>query len=122
MSAIVAHRELCAFRVSYDRRLFVTRGAKLFFETRDFRDLFIPPSFEVAGNQAVLRIHRIILAVRAFSLNRGELRSLVNKRGRFGSRSGLDVGGVVLQQAADGSGPADHALREHRLTSGSSQA
>jgi hypothetical protein len=31
--------------------LFVARGAKLFFETRDFREPFIPPSFEVASNQ-----------------------------------------------------------------------
>ena len=45
-----------------------------------------------------------LVAVRAFSLNRGELRSLVNNE--EGWVPGQDVGGVVLQQAADGSGPA----------------
>src|SRR5215472_2768025 len=45
-----------------------------------------------------------LVAVRAFSLNRGELRSFVNNA--EGWVPGQDVGGVVLQQAADGSGPA----------------
>jgi NADPH:quinone reductase len=45
-----------------------------------------------------------LVAVRAFSLNRGELRSFVNND--EGWVPGQDVGGVVLQQAADGSGPA----------------
>jgi NADPH2:quinone reductase len=45
-----------------------------------------------------------LVAVRAFSLNRGELRSFVNNE--EGWVPGQDVGGVVLQQAADGSGPA----------------
>jgi NADPH:quinone reductase-like Zn-dependent oxidoreductase len=45
-----------------------------------------------------------LVAVRAFSLNRGELRSFVNNE--EGWVPGQDIGGVVLQQAADGSGPA----------------
>jgi len=45
-----------------------------------------------------------LVAVRAFSLNRGELRSFVNNA--EGWVPGQDVGAVVLQQAADGSGPA----------------
>jgi NADPH:quinone reductase len=45
-----------------------------------------------------------LAAVRAFSLNRGELRSFVNNE--EGWVPGQDVGGVVLQQAADGNGPA----------------
>jgi len=48
--------------------------------------------------------NELLVAVRAFSLNRGELRSLVNNA--EGWVPGQDVGGVVLQQAADGSGPA----------------
>jgi NADPH:quinone reductase len=45
-----------------------------------------------------------LVGVRAFSLNRGELRSFVNNE--EGWVPGQDVSGVVLQQAADGSGPA----------------
>src|ERR1700737_3645180 len=41
--------------------------------------------------------------VRAFSLNRGELRLMQTRP--EGWRPGQDIGGVVLQQAADGSGP-----------------
>jgi NADPH:quinone reductase-like Zn-dependent oxidoreductase len=44
-----------------------------------------------------------LVAVRAFSLNRGELRSFVNNED--GWVPGQDVSGIVLQQAADGSGP-----------------
>jgi NADPH:quinone reductase-like Zn-dependent oxidoreductase len=43
-----------------------------------------------------------LVAVRAFSLNRGELRSIRNYDGWI---PGQDSAGVVLQQAADGSGP-----------------
>ncbi len=49
-----------------------------------------------AANEAVVE-------VRAFSLNRGELR-LMQVRPE-GWRPGQDIGGVVLHQAADGSGP-----------------
>jgi NADPH:quinone reductase len=45
-----------------------------------------------------------LVGVRAFSLNRGELRSFANNE--EGWVPGQDVSGVVLQQAADGSGPA----------------
>jgi NADPH:quinone reductase len=45
-----------------------------------------------------------LVAVHAFSLNRGELRSIVNNG--EGWIPGQDVGGVVLQQAVDGSGPS----------------
>src|SRR3984893_4933628 len=45
-----------------------------------------------------------LVEVRAFSLNRGELR-LMQIRPE-GWRPGQDIAGVVLQQAADGSGPA----------------
>ncbi len=44
-----------------------------------------------------------LVAVHAFSLNRGELRSIRNNGD--GWIPGQDVAGVVLQQAADGSGP-----------------
>ena len=43
-----------------------------------------------------------LVAVRAFSLNRGELRSIRNYDGWI---PGQDVAGIVLQQAADGNGP-----------------
>ncbi len=49
-----------------------------------------------AANQA-------LIAVRAFSLNRGELASIT--RNGEGWIPGQDVSGVVLQAAADGSGP-----------------
>lgn len=45
-----------------------------------------------------------LVAVRAFSLNRGELRSLSNAEP--GWRPGQDVSGVVLTPAANGTGPA----------------
>src|SRR4051794_34072728 len=44
-----------------------------------------------------------VVAVHAFSLNRGELRSIVNNG--EGWIPGQDIGGIVLHQAADGSGP-----------------
>jgi NADPH2:quinone reductase len=47
--------------------------------------------------------HDALVAVKAFSLNRGELRSFRNNE--EGWIPGQDVSGVVLQQAADGSGP-----------------
>jgi NADPH:quinone reductase len=48
--------------------------------------------------------HEALVAVHAFSLNRGELR-LFQVRPE-GWRPGQDIAGVVLRQAADGSGPA----------------
>lgn len=51
-----------------------------------------------------LRPNEALVAVHAFSLNRGELR-LIETRGE-GWRPGQDIAGVVLRQAADGSGPA----------------
>jgi NADPH:quinone reductase-like Zn-dependent oxidoreductase len=47
--------------------------------------------------------HDALVAVQAFSLNRGELRSFRNNED--GWIPGQDVSGIVLQQAADGSGP-----------------
>ena len=47
--------------------------------------------------------HEALVAVHAFSLNRGELR-LMQVRPE-GWRPGQDIGGVVLAEAADGSGP-----------------
>jgi NADPH:quinone reductase-like Zn-dependent oxidoreductase len=55
------------------------------------------PEPQPAPNEALVE-------VRAFSLNRGELR-LFQIRPE-GWRPGQDIGGVVLKQAADGSGPA----------------
>jgi NADPH:quinone reductase len=49
-----------------------------------------------AANEAVIEVH-------TFSLNRGELRLLQVRP--EGWRPGQDIGGVVLRQAADGSGP-----------------
>ncbi len=49
-------------------------------------------------------LNEAVVEVRAFSLNRGELR-LMQIRPE-GWRPGQDIGGVVRQQAADGSGPA----------------
>ena len=48
-----------------------------------------------------------IVEVRAFSLNRGELKLLESRP--EGWRPGQDVAGVVLHRAADGSGPAEGA-------------
>ena len=48
-----------------------------------------------------------LVAVHAFSLNRGELRSVRNNG--QGWVPGQDVGGVVLKQAEDGSGPTGGA-------------
>ncbi len=45
-----------------------------------------------------------LVAVRAFSINRGELDLLQTRTERW--RPGQDIAGVVVEQAADGSGPA----------------
>ena len=50
-----------------------------------------------------LRPNEALVAVHAFSLNRGELR-LIEMRPE-GWRPGQDIAGVVLRQAADGTGP-----------------
>jgi NADPH:quinone reductase len=47
--------------------------------------------------------HEALIAVHAFSLNRGEL-TLMRIR-QEGWQPGQDVAGVVLKEAADGSGP-----------------
>lgn len=49
------------------------------------------------------RDNEAIVAVHAFSLNRGELR-LIETRGD-GWRPGQDIAGIVVKEAADGSGP-----------------
>jgi NADPH:quinone reductase-like Zn-dependent oxidoreductase len=49
-----------------------------------------------AGNEA-------LVAVRAFSINRGELALLETRTNQW--RPGQDIAGVVVEQAADGSGP-----------------
>ena len=51
----------------------------------------------------VLTPHRALVAVKAFSLNRGELHSIV--RNGVGWIPGQDIAGVVVQAAPDGSGP-----------------
>ena len=48
-------------------------------------------------------LHEALVAVQAFSLNRGELRSFRNNE--EGWIPGQDISGIVLLQAADGSGP-----------------
>jgi NADPH:quinone reductase len=58
------------------------------------------PEPEPAPNQA-------LVAVKAFSLNRGELRSVVNNG--TGWIPGQDIAGVVLKAASDGSGPPEGA-------------
>src|SRR6201987_2579443 len=55
------------------------------------------PEPRPAANEALVE-------VRAFSLNRGELRLMQTRP--EGWRPGQDIGGGVLPQAADGSGPA----------------
>ena len=47
--------------------------------------------------------HQALVGVKAFSLNRGELRSVVNNG--VGWIPGQDIAGLVLTAAADGSGP-----------------
>jgi NADPH:quinone reductase len=49
------------------------------------------------------RDNEAVVAVHAFSLNRGELR-LIETRGD-GWRPGQDIAGIVVKQAADGTGP-----------------
>jgi NADPH2:quinone reductase len=48
-------------------------------------------------------VHEALVAVQAFALNRGELRSFRNNE--EGWIPGQDISGIVLRQAADGSGP-----------------
>src|SRR5258708_26106678 len=56
---------------------------------------------EVAGPE--LRPNEALLAVHAFSLNRGELRLFQVRPD--GWRPGQDIAGIVVRGAADGSGP-----------------
>jgi NADPH:quinone reductase-like Zn-dependent oxidoreductase len=49
--------------------------------------------------------HEAIVAVRAFSINRGEIRLLALRPNAW--RPGQDIAGVVVQRAADGSGPPE---------------
>ncbi len=51
--------------------------------------------------------NEVVLEVRAAAINRGELRLLAGRP--EGWRPGQDIAGVVVQRAADGSGPADGA-------------
>jgi NADPH:quinone reductase len=67
-----------------------TQGGSAPIELRNF------PEPEPAANE-------VLLAVRAFSLNRGELRLMQIRPP--GWRPGQDISGVVLRAAADGSGP-----------------
>jgi len=61
----------------------------------ELRDVAEP---EAAANEAIVE-------VRAFSLNRGELSLLANRP--EGWRPGQDIAGVIVQSAADGSGPKE---------------
>ncbi|MGA2895178.1 MAG: zinc-binding dehydrogenase [Xanthobacteraceae bacterium] len=54
--------------------------------------------------EPALKPHEALVAVQAFSLNRGELRSF--KNAEEGWIPGQDISGTVLRQAADGSGPS----------------
>jgi NADPH:quinone reductase-like Zn-dependent oxidoreductase len=72
------------------RALVTTPAGKTPVEIRDV------PDPRPTASQALIRVE-------AFSLNRGELRSVVNNG--EGWIPGQDVAGVVLQAAADGSGP-----------------
>src|SRR5947209_4460529 len=56
-----------------------------------------------AGRRGSVCLHEALVAVQAFSLNRGELRSFRNNE--EGWIPGQDISGIVLRQAADGSGP-----------------
>ena len=56
------------------------------------------------GPEPAPAANEALVEVRAFSLNRGELRLMQTRP--EGWRPGQDIGGIVLQQAADGSGPA----------------
>ena len=56
---------------------------------------------DVAGSEAAA--NEAIIEVRAFSLNRGELSQLATRP--QGWRPGQDMAGVIVQAAADGSGP-----------------
>ncbi|MSP00305.1 MAG: oxidoreductase [Acetobacteraceae bacterium] len=73
------------------RALVTTPNGKASVEMRDV------PEPAPAPNEALIAVH-------AFSLNRGELRSVINNG--EGWIPGQDVSGVVLRQAANGSGPA----------------
>lgn len=56
------------------------------------------------ADQPVLAENEALVAVRAFSINRGELALLETRTSNW--RPGQDVAGVVLEAAADGTGPA----------------
>jgi NADPH:quinone reductase len=72
-------------------------------------DSSVPGGLRLAGDlpEPDLAPCELLLGVRAYSLNAGEL-SLVQERAD-GWRPGQDVAGVVLRAAADGSGPPEGA-------------